>query len=111
MSADQVVQLEVIALILLPIFSWVTALILVRLAIQRPYITSLVERTVSALLKAVASTGIAALGLNSFLHFWTLDRPWGIGFLAACLLLLEFPAAIWLWLYYRGRFRGDDDVA
>lgn len=111
MSTATVVNLLVAVLIVLPVFSWVSAAILIRLAIKKPYITSLAERAISAVLKAVASTGIALIALNSFLHFWELQRPWGIGILAACLVLLEIPAAIWLSLYYSDRFRGHDDVA
>lgn len=103
-----IVNALIVVLIVIPIFSWSAAIILVGLAIQRPYITSLTERAISGVFKAVGSTGIAFIALNAFLHFIVIPRPWSIGLLAACLFVLEIPAAVWLGLYYTGRFRGDE---
>jgi hypothetical protein len=106
-TESQVVNVLIVALIVIPIVSWATAIILIRLAIQKPYITSLTERAISGVLKAVGSTGVAFIALNTLQHWIDVPRPWGIGILAICLLILEIPAAVWLSLYYTSRFRGD----
>lgn len=106
MTENQWVNALIVVLLIIPVFSWSAAAILTRVSLKRPYITGLSERAFSAVLKAIGSTLIAFVILNSLLHWAALPRPWGVGIIAFALFLLEIPAAIWLALYYGGRFRG-----
>lgn len=111
MTESQWVNVLIVTLIVIPVFSWTSAAILTWLAIQKPYITSLIERTFSAACKAIGSTIVAFVAINSVTHLVMLPRPWGIGLLAIGLVFLEIPSVVWLLLYWIRRFRGHDDVA
>ena len=97
------------ALVIIPIFSWLAAAILIYKALRKPYITALVERAFIALLTSVASTVIAFLVLNSYRHWVHLESPWTLALLVLSLLLLELPALIWFVLYLTV-YRGSDDL-
>lgn len=98
------VNFLLILLVIVPAFSWVTTFLLIALAKQRPFITALTERAFSATFKSVGSTIIALLVLNSYLHWFDLQRPWNILVIGVALLLLEIPALVWLLLYLTDRF-------
>jgi len=98
------------SLVVIPVFSWVAAGILVYKAMRRPYITALVERAFVALLTSIASTVIALLVLNSYRHWVHLISPWPVALIAVSLFLLEIPALIWFVLYLTVyRDRPDDE--
>lgn len=107
MTESAWVNLIIVALVVAPVFSWTAAAILVRIALQRPYITGIVERAAGSVLKAFGSTLIALVILNSLFHWVTLPRPWTIGLIAISLFLLEFSSYVWLALYAARKFRGE----
>lgn len=79
--------------------SWVSTTLLLAFARPAPRITALSERAGSALCKSIGSSVIAVLVLNSYTHWFQLERPWTTLVLGCALLLLELPALVWLWVY------------
>lgn len=93
-----------VAFVVLAVASWIASAILARAAVERPYITSLIERTVSALLKSVASTLIAFLVLALYVFHWEIEPETRLTILLTAVALFELPALIWLGLLVGKRF-------
>lgn len=100
-----VVDVLIFVLIALPLFSVATAVIATRAAVRKPYIPALTERAAAFILKAIASSIVAFLAVNSRLHIVELPRDSGLLGLVVALVLLELPVLVWAYLYWTNRFR------
>lgn len=94
----------VVVIIVLPILDWVVATILVLAAFHTPRSTALTERAVSAVVLAGAATLAAGLG---WLRLTETRVPSEVALyiLAAILLGVSIPAAVWLYKFVRGDFK------
>ena len=99
-------MIDVLAAILLvlPVFDWTVAIVLVYLAKTHPGILTLKERAVSAVALAIVASLAAVL---AFVRFGVLDmaNELAITIIAVCLVAVSVPAMIWLTLLLTGRFR------
>lgn len=94
-------------LVLLPIASWGTAIILARAAIIRPRIPLLSAVSVAALLGALGGTFLAPLALARLLD-WPIDPPVPAVLLVAGVLIFSIPGPAFLLLYLAGWFDGGE---
>lgn len=99
-----VVDWMVVMLIVAPAFPTLTAMILLRHWNQTES-PSLHERTLLAVRDSGVATIAAVLALSR-LGIIDLPREWPLPLLVIAMLLVSLPSSYWLWLYYRGHFRG-----
>ena len=86
-------------LVAVAVISWVITVLLFTFARPSPHITALSERAGSAFCKSVGSSIVAVVVLNTYFHWFQLERPWSVLVIGCALLLLEVPALVWLWVY------------
>lgn len=100
-----VVEFEIAMLVVVPALPALTALILITRGGLREHSPSLRERTVLAIRDWLIASDVALLALNNLLG-WGWPTVLALLMLLSGLLLISLPSAYWLWLYYRGSFRG-----
>lgn len=96
-------------IVILPIFDWIVAGILGVIAFRYPYILTLRERFVTALMLSGGATIAAVLGFVRF-GILTLGNDEAILLLCIALILASVPAVVWLFLLVTGRFRLPPDT-
>jgi hypothetical protein len=67
---------------------------------------SLNERMVLGARDFLVASIAARLALSR-LGYWAIEGESALLLLATALLLVSLPSIYWLWLYFRGRFRGS----
>lgn len=91
-------------LVVLPVFDWIVAGILVVMSMRNPEILTMGERAFAAVMLALVATLAAVL---AFVRFGVLALPNGTALLliAMALVAVSIPAMVWLFLLVTGRFR------
>lgn len=91
-------------LLVLPLFDWTVAAILVWLAVHNPQILTLRERAFAAVMLAFVATVAAVLAFVRFGVF-ELSNGAALTLIALALVAVSVPAMVWLFLLVTGRFR------
>jgi hypothetical protein len=91
-------------LLVLPVFDWAVAVILMWHAMRSPHILTLRERALAAVMLAFVATIAAFL---AFVRFDVLVVPNEVALtlIGIALVAVSVPAMVWLFLLLTGRFR------
>lgn len=103
-----IVDVEIALLVVVPALPALASLILLAKGGLRDQSPSLRERTLLALRDWLVASDVALIALARLLD-WSVPRELLLLMLASGLLLISLPSAWWLFLYYRGAFRGAAD--
>jgi len=90
-------------LVLLPIASWATAIILARAALERPRVPLLTAVAAASLLGALGGTFLAPLALARLLD-WSIEPPVPTLLLVGGVLIFSLPGPAFLFAYLVGWF-------